>query len=95
MPGEGMYIEEPGLYHVGRSGTWATDIVGGSIPVKLQVGRTRGNNIQTQRITWTLVVYPETASTIPTVSTVGLVIMAAVALGAGTVVIGKRRVSAA
>jgi len=93
FPAEGhgvVFVEGWGT----ATGSWATSTAGGTVTVKLQVKNpitpvdlsTGGKSLS-----WTLVVVPETKSSVPAVGSLGLGAMVLLLLGAGGAVISKRR----
>lgn len=78
------------------SGSWATDIPGGTMDVKLQVGFTGIVPITVNKaVSWTLIVFPAAKSGVPAVGTLGLIVMVVLVVGAGAVVLARRQRMAA
>lgn len=77
------------------SGSWATQIDGSEVEVKLQA-RVNPNQTVTLNdgMTWTLIVFPETGA-VPAISGIGLAVMAVIIIGVGYFVFSKFRRQAA
>ena len=76
------------------SGSWLTTTEGGTVTIGLQV-KSVGTSMVGQvpgadSLSWSVLVFPETAAQVPAVGTVGMVAMAVLVLGAGAIVMARR-----
>ena len=82
----------------GMSGSWATTIEGGTIPVKLQVAvgppDPSGFNTYQGSCTWTLVVFPTADGNVPAVGGIGLAVLVVAVMLGGALVLSRRSVVA-
>jgi len=94
-PTEGLSFHAGPSSFSSPSGSWATDVEGGQVVVKLQTSSSGAGSWQTtsdDSLSWTLVVYPQGDA--PALGTWGIVILALVIVTGGSMVIGKRKVAA-
>lgn len=95
-PTEGPYVPlQSADTNIGYgSGTWATPVEGGTVTVKLQARRDRpactDGGAFAHDMSWTLIVFPDTKTGVPAVSTWGLAVMVLLLGIAATVMIRKR-----
>lgn len=90
FPAEGKQTGDRGAH----AGSWVTATTGGTVAVKLQVSAVGEAsepffmNPDWQSVSWTLMVFPQ--GNVPAVGNIGLVVLVAVLLAAGSVVITRR-----
>ncbi len=93
-PAEGPLATSSTLKNMGN---WVVVTAGGTLDVKLQVQVESSTpfhgDVDTSSITWTLIVFPDEPPA-PAISSVGLIVMLGLLLGAGGLVLAKRRVAA-
>ncbi len=76
------------------SGSWLTTTEGGTVTIGLQV-KSVGTSMVGQAsgidsLSWSVLIFPETAAQVPAVGTVGMVAMAVLVLGAGAIMMSRR-----
>ena len=81
------------------SGSWVTTTAGGSVTVALQVksdfeGCCVGQTAQTDSLSWSILVFPETSNTAPAVSVWGLAVIALGMITAASIAIRRQRAMA-
>lgn len=77
------------------NGNWLTTTDGGEITVKLQVsGHSSTLDIEEPNlVAWTVIVFPDAKAGVPAVSSIGMVVMVVLLLGAGAVLLKRRQVA--